>query len=570
MVLRVRSTFQISAFVRKTHNFFMSNQRALSLRSPRKRIPLELDLPDLMSGATLAPAPDAAWISDLGLTDVVAALSRDRRYAGYIRTALMSLPADPQTTRWRQATLRDFVENPVLVERVERVLPMIADLRQGHALLGKRQRGVLLETVDRLSELNIYLTAIRDLAGAFQDVTLHSEGLRRLRDALSAALESEAMRALAAELPALQAPLGRLASLTVGINLDADLKPISVLLLGINERPFGEAAPLLERLLGLRTASDAEAGIAPLHGVPSDPDARPLNVLFQDLDRLTTQVATPIARELERYTRASSAPLHRIEDQLAFFTSAARLAERLRAAGVPLCFPELLPAGARETGLRGLVNAALALRNESAIASDARFDAEGRFALLTGPNSGGKTTYLQAVGLAHVMAQAGLFVTAAEARLAPVDLILTHFPALETRQQGRLSEEAARLRQIFVQATETSLVLLNESLSSTTPGEALALAGEVVAALRGIGVRGIFATHLVELAERIPQIEAAIEGDCRLYSLVADVETTPEGRLLPTFQVKRGAPLKVGYAQEIARKYGISLAQIMDARRSIE
>ena len=117
-----------------------------------------------------------------------------------------------------------------------------------------------------------------------------------------------------------------------------------------------------------------------------------------------------------------------------------------------------------------------------------------------------------------------------------------------------------------MRATDQSLVLLNESLSSTTAGEALYLAQEVISGLRAIGVRGLFATHLIELVGRIEQIESAARGDSAIMSLVAGVQLTDDNRLLPTFRITRGTPLESGYAQEIARRYGISLAQILAAR----
>jgi DNA mismatch repair ATPase MutS len=147
--------------------------------------------------------------------------------------------------------------------------------------------------------------------------------------------------------------------------------------------------------------------------------------------------------------------------------------------------------------------------------------------------------------------------------MSPVDGIFTHFPALETRQQGRLAEEAARLRTIFAHVTGRSLVLLNETFSSTSSGEALYLAQDMLCGLRSAGARAIFATHLVELVAQVGEIEAAVAGESRLYSLVAGVERRADGEFAPTHRITRGAPLGRSYAQEIARQHGISLDQIL-------
>ncbi len=209
---------------------------------------------------------------------------------------------------------------------------------------------------------------------------------------------------------------------------------------------------------------------------------------------------------------------------LAFFASAARMIRRLEGRGVSFFQPEVAPVEERVVEIEALVNLALALREPDGalpVPNDVRLDDDGRIAILTGPNSGGKTTYLQAVGLAHVLAQAGLFVPARRARLSPVDAIFTHFPAPEN-QQGRLAEEASRLRDICLSATRHSLVLLNESLSSTIASEALYLAQDVVAGLRAIGVRALYATHLVELAEHGDEIE--IPGYGLTFSLDQEMD----------------------------------------------
>ena len=149
--------------------------------------------------------------------------------------------------------------------------------------------------------------------------------------------------------------------------------------------------------------------------------------------------------------------------------------------------------------------------------------------------------------------------------MSPIDTILTHFPALESQHQGRLAEEASRLRGLFERATAYSLVLLNETFSSTSPGEAVYLAQDILCGLRVIGVRAIYATHLIELAQRIPEIESAVEGSSDVFSLIATVQQNGEGQTVRTFRIERGLPLGRSYAQEIARLHGISLEQILAA-----
>lgn len=544
---------------------------------PRQRAILSLPAVSLMFptpqplreplGGSLA----TQWETDLGLSDLASALTAEPRYSSHVRRVLTALTTDLAVIQWRQAVLTDFLDQPDLVRGIRDLLPRLGDAGHNTAMLGSKKRLLLLETSDRLSQLELYTENLLALHAALSAARLTAPALLQLRESVRTLIEGDGFKQMQTELPTLRKPLQQLASLTVGINLNAQLEPVSAVLLAINERPIGEASSLLERLIGRRVEAADETGIAPLHVTPENREHRLLSPLFQDMDMLLTQVAQPVARSLERYVRVNNSSLTPLAAELAFFVAAADLATRLRERGLPICLPTMRPMTERVAEVAGLINLTLALRSGSPPQpSDVSFGAEGRIAVLTGPNSGGKTTFLQALGLAQVMAQTGLFVPATSAAFSPVDHLLTHFPALETRQQGRLAEEAERLRLIFGRATAHSLVLLNESLSSTAFGEALYLAQDVLAALRFIGARTVFATHLVELIAKFPEIEAASTaagGDCDLFSLVAGIALQADGTPTPTYRITQGSPLGRSFAQEIAQRHGISLGQIMAARR---
>jgi DNA mismatch repair ATPase MutS len=189
---------------------------------------------------------------------------------------------------------------------------------------------------------------------------------------------------------------------------------------------------------------------------------------------------------------------------------------------------------------------------------------DGRIGILTGPNQGGKTTYTQMVGLCQLLGQTGLWVPAAQARLSPVDNIYTHYPVEEqlARGTGRFGDEAQRLSQIFAHGTRHSLVLLNESLASTNPGESLYIAQDIMRILRRLGTRAIFATHLHELAADVATLNASTTGESRIVSLVASRTEAGEDGHRCAYKIVPGPPLGRSYAREIAAQYGISYDQL--------
>jgi DNA mismatch repair ATPase MutS len=198
------------------------------------------------------------------------------------------------------------------------------------------------------------------------------------------------------------------------------------------------------------------------------------------------------------------------------------------------------------------------------VTNDVDLGEGGRIGILTGPNQGGKTTYTHMVGLCHILAQAGLWVPATRARISPVDNIYTHYPVAEQLEKatGRFGDEAQRLSHIFTRATGHSLILLNESLASTSPGESLYIAQDLVRILRRLGVRALFATHLHELAADVATLNANTAGDSVIVSLVASRRTEGEDGTRRSFKIVPGQPLGRSYAQEIAVKYGISYDQL--------
>jgi DNA mismatch repair ATPase MutS len=195
-------------------------------------------------------------------------------------------------------------------------------------------------------------------------------------------------------------------------------------------------------------------------------------------------------------------------------------------------------------------------------------DTSGRVWILTGPNRAGKTTYTRAVGLAHVLFQAGLYVPGRSARLSPVDAIYTHFPSREQAQpgMGRLDEEAERLAEIFQRATPSSLVLLNETLAGTAAGEAEALARDAVRGLRLLGARAVYVTHLHDLARCVDELNATTPGASLVGSLVADADDEADSESGPqhrrTYRIHPGVPRGRSFASDIARRYGISYPQL--------
>jgi DNA mismatch repair protein MutS len=535
-------------------------------------------------------------VKDLELDKIIAVSCDQEEQRESMRRTLLTLCKDAAVIRYRQEIIEDLLRNPGLIEAFKQLLSHISGLRffTYHPDSAKTS---LHEVIHRAGELEILVECITTLQLAFDTVSgdLTSSGLSALKELVEQYSQDPSFQELTRELPDLMGELRSCASITVGINLDEHLRPEEATLISVNKERF-TASSLLKRLVG---KNDSQwHGIAPLHGLPyiqEGPDligvpmsgrpakrAEPMMVpLFRDLSETLEKITQPIARALKKYVNLNSNFLFNLYPDLAFYSGVVNLIQTLQACGLPMCKPEIAPLDERLFQIEACFNFNLALRlggarpslevSEAIVLNDVSIGPQGRIIILTGPNQGGKTTYMQAIGLAQILAQSGSLVPGKRARLSPVDNIFTHYPLEEQLQLGlgRFGEESQRIREIFSQVTQGSLILLNESLFSTNPGESLYLAQDIVRILRLIGARAIFTTHLHELAASVDALNADTQGDSRIVSMVAspieaDDSDVPVDEGGYSYRIVFGPPLGRSYAARIARQHGISYQQLLD------
>lgn len=204
-----------------------------------------------------------------------------------------------------------------------------------------------------------------------------------------------------------------------------------------------------------------------------------------------------------------------------------------------------------------------ATTDAQANAGEARTDAATapHLLLITGPNMGGKSTYLRQTALLVILAQMGCFVPAERMRLGLVDRVYTRIGANDNVARGRSTfmVEMTETATILNTATERSLVLLDEMGRGTATFDGLALAWATLEFLHEqIGARTLFATHyheLTMLAEKLP----------RLGNLRVSVKESAQG-IVFLHRIEPGAASK-SYGIEVARLAGLPQRVIERARQ---
>ena len=199
---------------------------------------------------------------------------------------------------------------------------------------------------------------------------------------------------------------------------------------------------------------------------------------------------------------------------------------------------------------------------ERFIPNDLYLDPNGEFiAVITGPNMGGKSTYLRQAALISVLAQMGSFVPAEEAVLPILDRVFTRIGASDNLARGRSTfmVEMTETAVILNTATARSLIVLDEIGRGTATYDGLALAWAVVEHIHDrIGAKTLFATHYHELTELAEQLEG-------VRNLHVSVKEAGE-RIFFLRKVEPGAADR-SYGIEVARLAGLPPAVIDRARQ---
>ncbi|HEY0628733.1 MAG TPA: DNA mismatch repair protein MutS [Sphingomicrobium sp.] len=217
---------------------------------------------------------------------------------------------------------------------------------------------------------------------------------------------------------------------------------------------------------------------------------------FEELSALAVAAAARIVGTADAIARIDVAASHAV-----------------RAAEGGWCLPHLTeqPCLELEGSRHPVVEEALGRDGERFVANDCALGPNDRLWLITGPNMGGKSTFLRQVAIAALLAQSGSYVPAVRAKLGIVDKLFSRVGAADNLARGRSTfmVEMVETAAILAQATPNSLVILDEIGRGTSTYDGLAIAWAVVEAMHDqVKARTLFATHYHELTRLADRLEA--------------------------------------------------------------
>jgi DNA mismatch repair protein MutS2 len=495
---------------------------------------------EVVAGAAL---PASAWkrgdfARDLYLDDLVEkALAVSiggkpyRATARYVARVVGEPPRDVRDVEARREVLRELAASSELREDAEHVYLAIVRLRS--LLCAARQPA---PRVRRVEILRAAREAFERLAASFEGA---SSALGRLRAFGAAVVAGEGHRRVVALLDHDDA----MASLDLRVRVGADGEVRAMRLVAVREgrdNPFYTSAlqrffvRLLLFLRGYRLTSGEVA------------------------ERLLSDVFTGIEEPV--------ALLFQLLGDLEVVLGALGFRVRAIEAGLAVSLPELV-APADGLQLQGLFNPLLLAAGVTPVPCDVAAP-PGAVVVVTGPNSGGKTRLLQAVAIAQLFAEAGLFAPAREGRLPrATGLFASLFEEARADQpEGHLGMELLRIRRLFDDLDVGALVVLDELCSGTNPSEGEEIARLVLSLLPELGVQAFVTTHLLTFAGRLA--DEARDGRQHAMGFL-QVELDAQER--PTYRFVPGVA-RTSLAHKTAARLGVTreelLARIAAKRRA--
>jgi DNA mismatch repair ATPase MutS len=533
-------------------------------------------------------------INDLSIDYICDALTEDNYEKNLMRKIMIQITDNREVISYRCDIFDDFLKFPELRENLSQLIVKLADLKEIERFQKDSDASSLWMLINRLREIDDYVSCITEIKNTLEKLNIKSEGMLRLKEIVTNIYSDSGFPELKKDINETLGKAQRLKSITIGVNLDSLLRPKNAGVLSLNDTEFGKAGLMkhfmnfadskddlhhgnnVENIKSFHPANPSSSTMifgsiqqSATHNVHIETNditgADPLSdALKKTVTDILKRTVKSIKSTLRKYVNISGYALINLMPEIIFYIRWAELVDKIMAKGMPMCKAEIVETNKRYCSFKEIYNLKLSIKNVSGeeiniITNNVNFDDNHRIFVLTGPNRGGKTTFTQAVGLAMLMAQWGVYVPASNAVISACDNIYTHFPADEnnTVDLGRLGEESKRLSEIFNVATKNSLLLLNESLATTNVAEGLYIAKDVVKSMRYLGTRAIFNTHMHDLARNLEEINDKITGDSIVASMITGVNDS--GR---SFKVSIAPPQGVSYAKDIAKKYGVTFEQI--------
>jgi hypothetical protein len=466
-------------------------------------------------------------LQDLELEVILNVAARSDRYLLEVMSAAFAgaWANDVATILYRQDILKDCLATPSIVRRLYASVsePFSRERSWNFNLYNQSASAMVASGVRTLQSCLDVLGRVRDTCSANRN-RFSSKGFGQLLDTLERDLDDDYLEAARNDLGNLTFRKG----LLLGAQVGDGGKGVATML----RKPQPRDLSWLRRVL----FPGAQSYTLQLH--PRD-DAG-----AQAFGKLQSQGLVLISDAIYQSAEHVLAFIRALRTELSFYVGCLNLKEQLDRIGESIAFPEVGDGGQRFQ-CHDLRDVCLALTMGRRVVGNDVNANERALVIITGANRGGKSTFLRSVGLAQVMTQCGLFVTAETFSTSLHSGLFTHYKREEDRnmRSGKFDEELVRMSAIADRVSRGALVLFNESFAATNEREGAEIARQIVSALLENDVTVFFVSHMYEFAR-------AFLSDSRAAFLRA--ERGENGVM--SFRLREARPLPTSFGGDLYQR----------------
>ena len=468
---------------------------------------------------------------------------------------------DADTIAFRNGMISDLISNPKLEEAFFQIPSSLAYLKEFTRKMEHRDN-IVCQIGLKYRRLSLYAKLMNALRDAFADpeVVVKSEAITVLKEIVDTYYDKDEIDAMLADFATVDTSWLDIRSISIGANLKNGTMLQAMTVDNFSSEPLDKSS------IFVCWKGDEITGVSNLKSLPNISNIG----LFQNeaLNMIHEYYKKPVKDIKNICARYKPQGLQRFQEldmAFSFYAGALNLTRRLRARGFSMCRPNVKFSDKFFLEANEMYPIELALDESiTTIKNEIDFTGDGKFYLLTGANSSGKSTYMTSTGQLIWLFQLGYYLPADKVEISPVHSIFTIFSGGETDnyEDSRMGEEVRQIKEMLPNVTPNSIVIMNEPLTSTSPMEGSQICADLIKTLLDGNVSGLIATHFYELYDFLPAIEKAHPG--RTGSLITVTKPDPNSDIaIRTYKVKLGAPQKKSYALEVAASHGTTLRQIM-------
>ena len=465
-------------------------------------------------------------VSDLNLGEISKFTNLSSKEISYVLDIVSDFKSAEEDVIMRSGIIRDFLNIKEFFSNFERQMHYFVEVKDK---LADAKRNMMRASADVQSEtsflnynrivsacffFSLTYKTIFNLYREFKYPQIQSKKLQELGDFLTDLVENSAFKQLDEECKIFCDHVNE------GVVFDIDIKMNSILrIISLKLRDFRYIKPVqtglfysVMRALAIEEKTQTnkriyiEKNFTQESLISKNDDAYLKSTMEHQINLIARRLASVYETLIDLFSNLSG--------ELVFYRYALNMISYMKTAGIPYCLAEFAEAPSGQgcfAEFFELCDITLAADFKDAeakfevVKNDCAIKENDRINIIIGANQSGKTTFLRAVGSALVFARSGLPVPAEKARLSHFKNLYTHFQRYDEdiKNEGQLDTELAEMEKIVYSADKNSLILMNESFSSTGLKDAKQIASDILSALDHVGAKVIYVTHITDMRERL-------------------------------------------------------------------